>query len=161
MPSPGQRLVFVVYSWTNTRRLTNFSTILDQCCRQWARIVPTFGERVVFVWFEAWHYFRLTSHIPRRLGYERVYLLLYKVADTPFDIQGDGLFHDWQNVFWSTPTSNTMPMCNLATRSLAVTDFSLIWNTASIWLMRALCTLNEFDIFVGDTCAWWVAGLMY
>ena len=26
----------------------------------------------------------------RRLGYERVYLPLYKVADTPFHIQGDG-----------------------------------------------------------------------
>ena len=25
--------------------------------------------------------------------------------------------------------------------------------------MRALCTLDEFDIFVGDTCAWWVEGL--
>ena len=28
-------------------------------------------------------------HIRRPLGYERVYLPLYKVADTPFHIQGD------------------------------------------------------------------------
>ena len=28
----------------------------------------------------------------RNLGYERVYLPLYKVADTPFHIQGDDVF---------------------------------------------------------------------
>ena len=32
-----------------------------------------------------------TIYIYRPLGYERVYLPLYKVADTPFQIQGDDI----------------------------------------------------------------------
>ena len=34
----------------------------------------------------------LTTVIYRPLGYERVYLPLYKVADTPFHIQGDDIY---------------------------------------------------------------------
>ena len=32
------------------------------------------------------------SAINRHPGYERVYLTLYKVADTPFHIQGDDIY---------------------------------------------------------------------
>ena len=32
-------------------------------------------------------------HLSAIIGYERVYLPLCKVADTPFHIQGDGMFH--------------------------------------------------------------------
>ena len=36
----------------------------------------------------------LTCSICSPLGYERVYLPLYKVADTPFQIQGDDVVDD-------------------------------------------------------------------
>ena len=42
-----------------------------------------------------------TVLIHRPLGYERVYLPLYKVADTPFHIQRDDIIHVHQssNIF--------------------------------------------------------------
>ena len=37
---------------------------------------------------------RVCVHIIRPLGYERVYLPLHEVADTPFHIQEDGMCTD-------------------------------------------------------------------
>ena len=37
----------------------------------------------------------------RPLGYERVYLPLRKVADTPFHIQGDELFKDSSHILFT------------------------------------------------------------
>ena len=43
------------------------------------------------------------NFIYRPPGYERVYLTLCKVADTPFHIQGDDILQNWEfpfNVRW-------------------------------------------------------------
>ena len=44
-------------------------------------------KKYIFTWY-IWVIKRL---IYRHLGYERVYLPLYQVADTPFHIQGDDM----------------------------------------------------------------------
>ena len=56
--------------------------MLGRCLRHWTNINPALVDCVVFV---------ATESSYRPLGYERVYLPLYKVADTPFHIQGDEL----------------------------------------------------------------------
>ena len=42
------------------------------------------------------------SSIDRHLGYERVYLPLYQVADTPFHIQGDEICHIAVTFTWNS-----------------------------------------------------------
>ena len=50
----------------------------------------------------------------RFLGYERVYLPLYKVADTPFHIQGDGMsFYSFSHKFTHVFISNIYSFSNL------------------------------------------------
>ena len=56
----------------------NGGLMLDQRCRQWTSIKPTLDQYLCVCWVKTCH----------PLGYERVYLPLYKVADTPFHNPG-------------------------------------------------------------------------
>ena len=58
----------------NSRCLPDVVLMLGQRCRRWPDIKPMLDQ---------------LGKSYRPLGYERVYLLLYKVAGTPFQIQGD------------------------------------------------------------------------
>ena len=68
----------------------NNSTVLwrsNQDSKQWFSVVWYIMNRSFCYSIECWFWF--LEHTLRPLGYERVYLPLYKVADKPYHIQGD------------------------------------------------------------------------
>ena len=74
-------------------------------------------------------------------GYERVYLPLHKVADTPFHIQGDQVFLQEEN---SDKIPRTI-LQKLTALSLVYFNIHKTWNVRLYYVMASFVSLTEYN----------------